>query len=390
MKRNLRLLYAIALLQGMVFYGPIATLYRAAAGVGIFEITLIESLSLALCVALELPWGVVADKIGYRRTMIFCCALYFISKLVFWRAEGFGGFLLERLLLSVVMAGLSGVDASLLYLSCEKGESQRAFGLYNGCCTAGLLLASTAYTVLLAGQSYRLTALLTAIAYGLAALLSLGLTEVRSTEKSPGAGAFRAALKTQLSDKRLLCLLVGAALLSEASQTLTVFLSQLQYVRCGMSAALIGAAYGLVTAAGLLGAFSGRLTKRLGERRVCDGTFLLCAASCALLALTQSSLLSIAGVVCLRVGASLLAPLQTELQNRRVQSENRATLLSVNAVLMEGVAVATNLLYGKAADLSLPLALGLGCALCLTGWGLFRRGAADAPSPQALSGALPR
>ena len=75
MKRNLRLLYAIALLQGMVFYGPIATLYREAAGVGVFEITLIESLSLALCVALEMPWGVVADKIGYRRTMIFCCML---------------------------------------------------------------------------------------------------------------------------------------------------------------------------------------------------------------------------------------------------------------------------------------------------------------------------
>lgn len=32
-KRNIRLMYAIALLQGMVFYGPIATLYRQTAGV---------------------------------------------------------------------------------------------------------------------------------------------------------------------------------------------------------------------------------------------------------------------------------------------------------------------------------------------------------------------
>ena len=30
MKKNLYILYGIALLQGMVFYGPIATLYRQA------------------------------------------------------------------------------------------------------------------------------------------------------------------------------------------------------------------------------------------------------------------------------------------------------------------------------------------------------------------------
>lgn len=35
-KRNIYVLYAIALLHGMVFYGPIATLYRQAAGIGIF------------------------------------------------------------------------------------------------------------------------------------------------------------------------------------------------------------------------------------------------------------------------------------------------------------------------------------------------------------------
>ena len=54
-KKNIWLMYAIALLQGMVFYGPVATLYRQAAGVDIFGITLIESISLALCVLLELP-----------------------------------------------------------------------------------------------------------------------------------------------------------------------------------------------------------------------------------------------------------------------------------------------------------------------------------------------
>ena len=130
-KRNLYLMYAIALLQGMVFYGPVATLYRQAQGVSIFEITLIESISYALCIALEVPWGMVADRIGYKRTMLLCCWLYFASKLVFWQASGFGGFLAERVLLSVVITGMSGVDTSILYLCAGPQQSQHVFGVYN-------------------------------------------------------------------------------------------------------------------------------------------------------------------------------------------------------------------------------------------------------------------
>lgn len=71
-KKNIYLMYAIALLQGMVFYGSIATLYRQASGITIFQITLIESISYILCILFEIPWGIVADKIGYKKTMIFC------------------------------------------------------------------------------------------------------------------------------------------------------------------------------------------------------------------------------------------------------------------------------------------------------------------------------
>lgn len=90
MKKNIFIMYAIALLQGMVFYGPIATLYRQARGITVFDITFIESISYLLCIILEIPWGIIADKIGYKKTMVFCSGLYFVSKLIFWRADSFG------------------------------------------------------------------------------------------------------------------------------------------------------------------------------------------------------------------------------------------------------------------------------------------------------------
>lgn len=174
-------MYAIALLQGMVFYGPIATLYRQANGLSVFQITLIESISYVLCILCEIPWGNISDKIGYKRTMCFCCSLYFVSKLVFWKADGFADFLLERILLSIVIAGLSGVDTSVLYLSCSKGDHQKVFGIYNSLGTAGLLMASLIFSVFV-GVNYSAAALLTVISYGLAAILSFFLFEVKCVE----------------------------------------------------------------------------------------------------------------------------------------------------------------------------------------------------------------
>jgi MFS family permease len=87
-RKNIYLMYAIVLLQGMVFYGPIATLYRQASGLSVFQITLIESISYILCILFELPWGILADKIGYRKTMYFCCSLYLFQNWSFGELMG--------------------------------------------------------------------------------------------------------------------------------------------------------------------------------------------------------------------------------------------------------------------------------------------------------------
>ncbi len=47
----------LALLQGLVFYAPVATLYRQVRGVSLFQITLMEGISLGLSIVLELPCG---------------------------------------------------------------------------------------------------------------------------------------------------------------------------------------------------------------------------------------------------------------------------------------------------------------------------------------------
>ncbi len=299
MKRNLWIMYAIALLQGMVFYGPIATLYRQAHGLTIFQITLIESISLVLLILLEIPWGIIADKIGCRHTIIFCSALYLISKIIFWKADGFAGFL-------------------------------------------------------------------TVISYGGAAFLSLFLTDVRiHSVKKTDTEPFRVAIKKAMKNRSLLLFLIAAALLSETHQTITVFLNQLQYQKCGLSGSSIGLLFVAATLLGLLGFCSSSVTGRLG---ICSSLLLFCgmaAASCLTLAMARLAFPSAAAILILRFSNTLFQPLLTEIQNRQIRTDNRATALSVNSMLLNSVAIGTNLVFGALADRTLSGAFLFGTGICI-------------------------
>lgn len=365
-KRNIFLLCAIGFLQGMVFYAPVATLYRQAAGIGIFEITLIESISLALSIALEIPWGIAADRIGYRKTMIVCCSLFLVSKIIFWRASDFGGFLLERILLAVVCSGLSGVDASMLYESCSPGNSHRIFGIYEYLQQAGLLLVAGIYSLWI-GTNYRLAGFLTVLSYAVAAVLAFFLQEGKPPEK--GTETIRESLRVlsgQLKNRKLLLFLLGIALVNETHQTVTVFLNQLQYTRTGMTVEMISGAYILLSLAGLVSIVSFRLSGWMGGKRLGISLILGSGLCCLALAATGSPLVSVAAVIGLRVCYSLFQPLQLEYQNRQISTGRRATALSVNAALMSSLGVFLNLLFGYVADISLPASMTLGAGLCIT------------------------
>lgn len=371
-KMNLRLYYAVVFLQGMVFYAPIATLYRQAKGLSVFDITLIESLSLLLMILLEIPLGFVADKIGYKKTIAACNALFFLSKIVFWQAQGFGMFLAERLILSVVFAGLSGCDSAYLYLSAEEGESQRVFGVYQAMSTAGIIVASVVFSVFIKSD-YQLSALLTVAAYGLAMALSLFLPEipVRIEERKPIRVQLKEIVCTILGNKRFLLFLMAAAMIAQSSQTITVFLNQLQYLRSGIPMGFMGYLYILVTVASLVSALSHRVTERFGEAKTMNGLFIAAGVSCAVMAFVANPAVSVAGILILRVAASLASPISMDIQNRQVAISDRATVLSVYSMAMDGVAVGTNIIFGRIADFGVGYAMGAGSAFCILGLALY-------------------
>ncbi len=380
-RRNIRIMYAIALLQGMVFYAPVASLYRQARGLSLGQIALIESISFILSLAMELPWGIVADRIGYRRTMIAGCGIFALSKLIFWRADSFTDFFWERVLLSAAVAALSGVDESILYLSCGDDESQKVFGRCGAFSTAGLLLSAGAFSLWMA-DDHALAALATLAAYALAAALTLGLQEVRPPERErrEPVRAFFRLLGSTLRQRRFLVLVVCWALYGVVLSTVCTWLSQNQYLRCGMSGRAMGWVYIAVSVVSLSGTFSQRFTDRAGRFRAALWVLLLTGAACVTLALTRRAALSVGCILFMEGSSALINPLMSQVWNRQVTSPDRATQLSIYAVLDEAVSAGGTLVLGRAADVSLDGAFCLCgavcfvCAIAVAAWcrGYFR------------------
>lgn len=368
--RPLRLMYLIAFLQGMVFYGPVATLYRTAAGVTVGQIALIESISYLLMLLLEIPWGLVTARIGMKNTLAASCALYFVSKVVFWRAGGFAGFLAERALLAVVLTGFSGCDTAYLYHWSGDEEAQKVLGRFDAWGMAGLLAASAVFSGWLGGK-YRLAALLTVGTYGAAALASLLLAPVplEAPDRAPAREQLRVLGEDLRRDPRFLLFLLACACLTESCQLCTVFFSQPLYRRAGMPEPVMGLWHALATAAGLAGAFSHRAIRLTGEERYGPGLCLLGAVLCALLALSPWGMICGLAVVLLRVVSALFLPYAAARKNRHARGGPRSVLLSGYAMAGSLGSSGINYALGQAADWSLTGAV-LACGgLCfLAAW----------------------
>ena len=94
------------------------------------------------------------------------------------------------------------------------------------------------------------------------------------------------------------------------------------------------------------------------------GLLLMAAFSCFLLCIFPVPLISVLAVILLRLSFSLMQPLQISLQNKWIAGLDRATALSMNAVVMESLGIFLNLIFGRLADLRLEAAMFLGAVLC--------------------------
>ncbi|MCG0276521.1 MAG: MFS transporter [Thermosediminibacteraceae bacterium] len=352
-KRNFFLMCAIVFLQGFVFYGPIATVYRQARGLSMYDIFLIESISLVLMLVLEIPWGWFADRFGYKPTLVISNFLFFLSKIIFYKAHSFGLFLLERVILALSISGISGCDIALLYASIDKRQSEKYFGMYEAASTLGFFLASLASTAIV-GVSLDLAALFTVFPYGLAWILTFFFHEVEcKAERKP---ALLSSLKYAFKDGPMLIFIIAVGLVTQVNHSATVFLNQLQYIKSGIDPRYFGIIMAGMQLLPVLSAKTYAITGKLGQRLTMRLLFGAIAASCFILSRTIHPATSVLLVAIIGASYSLTRPIILDIQNKSITTTDRATLLSIYSMIIDVVGAVLNPAIGRAADVSIETA----------------------------------
>lgn len=390
-RKNIKIFYVLAFLQGLVFYSSIATLYRTANGITLLEMGIIESFFSIFMILLELPWGMLCDRIGYKKTMIISNGFYFLSKVIFWKANGFEMFLLERLLLALSSSGLSGCSSSLLYLSTTPDKAAGTYGKESMFAVMGMTVASMGLTFVFK-TDMRGAAFATTIPYFFAFLLTMCLDDIKETQKKQVS--FKEIFKTlptepaqahpsrhtlcsfrsksgQQKTKHILLVLLASVLLSDTTHTLVIFYSQLQYERVGIPVEYYGIIFMLLQFVSMSCGMLGSITKHMTKEKLVCFLFPLAGISIVGLLFSEGILSTIICLMVLMCVESIYLPILSTIENESVEISARATMLSAYSLIKNLFTAFTSFGFGKAANISLQHAYLLALVFCAGGYLLF-------------------
>ncbi|WP_051541944.1 MFS transporter [Clostridium lundense] len=348
-RKNLYIMCIVAFLQGLVFYGPIATIFRQYRGLSLYQIFLLESIFTLSMILLEIPWGYFSDKFGYKRTLILSYLLFFISKIIFYKSYDFYGFLLETIVVSMSISGISGCDSALIYLSVGEKESERAFSLYSAAGASGLFIASFLSTFMLK-KSLDIPVLCTIFPYGTAFVLIFFIKDVEYDKKNI---SIKNSFKNVVQNKKKFIFIIAIALTSEITHSICVFLNGPKYLNIGIDVRYFGLLTAFMQIICLASAKSYKLSKNFGHRIVFNSLISIITIASFLLAYSKSAIITIILIAFIEGAFALVQPLSLDIQNKSIKTADRATMLSIYAMISDVIASAVNIAIGKSADISL-------------------------------------
>ncbi|MBN8215480.1 MAG: MFS transporter [Spirochaetes bacterium] len=361
---NIGKLYAFKTLQWFLVIIPVIVPFYQAAGLSMAQILGLQaafSLSLAI---LEIPSGYLADLLGRRKSLVLGAVCATAGYALYCISDSFAGFLVAELIMGAGSSFVSGADSALFYdtllSSGREGEFKRLEGrrgaLGNFSESAASILGG-----LLAVVSLRLPVYVETAVVACSIPLAWSLVE----PKSHGAGRARAGL-TDLAKtvqyalhghKELKWLLIYGAVMGASTLTMVWFV-QPYFKLTGLPLGWYGVVWaGFNLSVGLFSLAAHRVEGRLGRRTILM-LLLPLSATAYLVVGFFPSLWILPVFFTFYFVRGLGGPLLSAYMNPLIPSERRATILSVNALLVRVLFSIMGPLAGALSDRSsLPIAL---------------------------------
>ncbi len=360
MRSNIYKAYVAACLKNLQFFGALAVPYFIDwLKVDYTRLFLLQAWFLFWVFTLEIPTGIVADKFGRRFSVALGCLLFGADMLFYGLDAGYALLFVGEFLGAVGMTLMSGAEEALLYDTLVAlGEQDRARHYFSRAGAAGTLGLALAFTVgpIVGGRRGHpellpVPFLMTA---GSAVLAAIAYASMKEPERArPTEGFLRMGVKglqTLLTYRELRGYVLNAVTIS--SVTFFVFWFYQPVVqRAGVPLVYVGAlAAGFNLFATLLLANSSRLERLFGVRRLLLLTAVAPAVLFAVLAWTRSLWLVVPALFLLVACKLVRVPVLTDLINRHIASENRATVISSVSLLERAITFVLYPIIGRIAD----------------------------------------
>ncbi len=362
---NTKKIAIVTFFSNLYFYNHIGTLYQQTRGLSLLQVSSIWSIIVGTIFLMEVPTGVLADKIGRKWSVVIALLLQTIGEFLYFFATGYFSFVLIAILAGLGYAFLSGANEALVYDSLPEenrgGEMKKSMGLIGSAYQLAFFVAPLVGGLIVSQLvlSNFLTAIFfTACSVAVAFLISLTLKEpqdrYKHSEQSPLA-IFKEGFIQVKSSSKLKWLIAISVLTATFSNSL-LSLYQPYFVKASVPTFWIGASLSL---GGLL-AFLIQKYAYLIEEKLGRFGFLVVTIWPGIMYLlfAMVSLPALLIPIFVLAYASMEArnPLLSAYKNEQIKSKNRATVLSlINMFGMLYVAL-MGLAFGRIADYSIPIA----------------------------------
>jgi MFS family permease len=335
----------------------------------------------------EVPTGMLADRLGRKRSIIVALALQVLGEVIFVFADRYWLAVLSSVIGGLGFAFSSGCVEALVYdaLKSEgrQEEMSKAMGFIGAAERVANLLAYAVGGLLvvnLTQERFVLAIVLTACMVGVGWLVSLTLRESPvEFEREGGDSSLKLlvdGVKTLRDNRQFL----GLVLLALATIPFRnyVGLYQPRFVEVGVPPVWLGLAQALGSGLCILGArYAYRLEEWLGERWSLLLVTALPGVLYLLMVVVVHPTLTVLVFCALYGSMSLKGPIFSGHLNRHIESRNRATVLSLISMVSGLYVALMGLVIGRVGDVSVTGAFALMGAIVLGGALLFRVKNAD-------------
>jgi MFS family permease len=158
---------------------------------------------------------------------------------------------------------------------------------------------------------------------------------------------------------------LSVSLAREVFQSITVFLNQAQYIRSGIDMKYFGILLVVIQIVRLGSVKAYALSDKFGKYRSIQIFYIAMTLSCILLIFTANPILSVSCVIFISASMSLIEPIALELENKSINTADRATILSIYAMIEDVLAAIINPVIGIAADMSIVVSFKVCLIICI-------------------------